>query len=711
MTSRKEKSTLDSYGNEHQFVRTLLDTSNSLIVCLDKDARITIFNRECEKVTGYKAEEVLGESWPAIFMPKGHLSHQLDNFADWVRLHPRDTYEGPLKTKSGKIRTILWSNSAIFGPGEDEITAVAIGQDITERKRAEEKLRRTHRELEKRVQERTSEIVKRNIELKKQIESRQRAEKALLESEQRYEMATSAGRVGVWDWDLITNEMYIDPKLKAMLGYEDHEIRNSLDDWGQYVHPDDTSEVMAEVENYRAGRTKKYEVIHRMMHKDGSVRWILARGTFIRDKNGKPVRMIGTDTDVTDRIRAEKALKENQERFKKLSDAAEEGIVIHENGHIVDANEACARMFGYELEEFIGRHVKDTAIPETWDDIRKHIETRDGSPYEGICVRKDGTQFECNIVGKPYDYQGRSMRVAVLRDISWRKKAEKELLNTKQRLDHLISSSPAVIYSCGPPPDFPTTFISTNIQERLGYSPQDFYDDPFFWSKQIHPDDSERISARLAELDNKGTLTYEYRFRLKNGKYVWLFDELSVMRDDKGEIGGLIGSWFDITDRKEAESRLRETADQLRVEQTALSEKNIALKEILNHIERERKDYKRQICYDVEKAIKPLMGRLKAIAGKGKEKEIESLELSLKSILQRDIDVFRDRFSRLSPRELEICQLIKQGKSSKQISQILSLALVTVHKHRELIRKKLGLTNKNINLSSYLQNQDFPNNT
>jgi len=153
MTSRKEKSTRDSYGNEHQFVRTLLDTSNSLIVCLDKDARITIFNRECEKVTGYKAEEVLGESWPAIFMPKGHLSHQLDNFADWVRLHPRDTYEGPLKTKSGKIRTILWSNSAIFGPGEDEITAVAIGQDITERKRAEEKLRRTHRELEKRVQE------------------------------------------------------------------------------------------------------------------------------------------------------------------------------------------------------------------------------------------------------------------------------------------------------------------------------------------------------------------------------------------------------------------------------------------------------------------------------------------------------------------------------------------------------------------------------
>jgi len=303
------------------------------------------------------------------------------------------------------------------------------------------------------------------------------------------------------------------------------------------------------------------------------------------------------------------------------------------------------------------------------------------------------------------------MRVAVLRDISWRKKAEKELLNTKQRLDHLISSSPAVIYSCGPPPDFPTTFISNNIQERLGYSPQDFYDDPFFWSKQIHPDDSERISARLAELDNKGTLTYEYRFRLKNGKYVWLFDELSVMRDDKGEIGGLIGSLFDITDRKEAESRLRETADQLRVEQAALSEKNIALKEILNHIERERKDYKRQICYDVEKAIKPLMGRLKAIAGKGKEKEIESLELSLKSILQRDIDVFRDRFSRLSPRELEICQLIKQGKSSKQISQILSLALVTVHKHRELIRKKLGLTNKNINLSSYLQNQDFPNNT
>ncbi|PKK82086.1 MAG: hypothetical protein CVT49_15515 [candidate division Zixibacteria bacterium HGW-Zixibacteria-1] len=711
MTTRNRDKARHDTIDDRELIQTLLETSNSLIVCLDSRADIIIFNHECERVTGYKAEEVLGKNWPKIFLPDDHPSRTLKDFAAWVKQHPRDTYEGPLLTKSGEVRTILWSNSAIIHSDSDEITAIAVGQDITDRKRTEEELRKAHRGLEKRVEERTAELKQSNLELKEQIESRLEVAQALRESEQRYEMATSAGRVGIWDWDLATNEIYVDPKLKAMLGYEDHEIQNHLDDWGKHVHPGDGQSVMHEAERYLAGKSPHYEVVHRMFHKDGTIRWILARGTAIRDEKGKPIRMIGTDTDITEQIKTEQAFRESEERFRKLSDAAEEGIVIHDKGVILDANEACARMFGYELPALIGRHVRDAVLSEMWETVGERIATGDEKPYEIIGIRKDGSRFYCQISGKEYIHQGRNLRVTVLRDISDRKKAEAELLRTKQRLDHLLSHSPAVIYSCGSPPEYPTTFISDNIQRQLGYIPQDFYDDPFFWSKQIHPDDQERISKQLAELKKQEHLTYEYRFRLKNGKYIWVFDELSVRRDEKGKIVGLIGSWFDISARKEAENRLRETADQLREEQEALAQKNIALSEILNYIEKERESYKQHICYDVEKALRPFLKKLKARVGKENVDSIVSLETYLKNILSRDIDVFKDRFARLSPRESEICHLIGKGMSSKQISETLSLALVTIHKHRELIRKKLGITNKNINLSTYLRAQNHSNDT
>jgi|GEM_PF-1469862 len=126
--------------SERDFVHSLLDTANSLIVCLDNQARITVFNNECEKVTGYTREEVIGKSWPEIFLPEDHHHHRLKDFAEWVRQHPRDMYEGQLKTKSGQFRTILWSNSALFPYDSDELTAIAVGQDITERKKAERQL-------------------------------------------------------------------------------------------------------------------------------------------------------------------------------------------------------------------------------------------------------------------------------------------------------------------------------------------------------------------------------------------------------------------------------------------------------------------------------------------------------------------------------------------------------------------------------------------
>jgi PAS domain S-box-containing protein len=140
------------------------------------------------------------------------------------------------------------------------------------------------------------------------------------QAEERYVRATEAGRVGVWDWDLKTDAIFVDPWLKNLLGYEDHEIQNDINDWGSKVHPEDADLVMAEATKHLDGVTDRYEVEHRMVHKDGSIVWFLARGTALRDDQGRPYRMTGTDTDITENKLAREELLDLGGRLVNLQE-------------------------------------------------------------------------------------------------------------------------------------------------------------------------------------------------------------------------------------------------------------------------------------------------------------------------------------------------------------------------------------------------------
>jgi len=169
------------------------------------------------------------------------------------------------------------------------------------------------------------------------------------------------------------------------------------------------------------------------------------------------------------------------------------------------------------------------------------------------------------VSGKPFwDEQGRFAGYrGTGQDITDSERTHESLHTVKARLEHLLNTSPAMIYSFKATGNHAATFASNNIKTQLGHEPHEFLDDPAFWTNHIHPEDAERVFADLATLFKTGHHVQEYRFRHRDGGYRWMRDELVLVEDNDGEPLEVVGYWVDITDRKRAEESVRDYAERL----------------------------------------------------------------------------------------------------------------------------------------------------
>lgn len=152
-------------------------------------------------------------------------------------------------------------------------------------------------------------------------EGLRRARTELLESNERFSLAVEGSKDGVWDWNIATGEVYFSPRWKNILGFEDAEMPNTFAVWEQCLHPDDAEAAHIALQDYLDGEISEYEVEFRMRHRDGSHRWILARGAALRDSSGRPYRMTGSHTDITERKRAEQELVQARDAAEAASQA------------------------------------------------------------------------------------------------------------------------------------------------------------------------------------------------------------------------------------------------------------------------------------------------------------------------------------------------------------------------------------------------------
>ncbi len=173
------------------------------------------------------------------------------------------------------------------------------------------------------------------------------------------------------------------------------------------------------------------------------------------------------------------------------------------------------------------------------------------------------------------------------------------------------------------------------------------------------------------------------------------------------EIAGkpcIIAVTRDVSQQKEAEQKLRDLTATLQRDQLDFVRKNVALNEVLQHLEREKQGYRHEIASSVENLLRPMLRKLRD-HGRLERRELDVLQRGLDDVFGRDIDQFKNNVSKLTPREFDILEMIRAGRSSKQIADALDLSSQTVHKHRQSIRRKLQIDHREINLATYLRSQ------
>lgn len=201
----------------------------------------------------------------------------------------KNVFEWHAKRQSGELFWVEVSlQRAVIG-GQDRILAVV--RDITERKRADEALRR---------------------------------------SEERFELAMRGANDGLWDYNSQTGDVYYSPRWKSMLGYAEHEIGNGPDDWASLLHPDDREQAVCDLDAFATGRERSYEAEYRMRHKDGHYVSVLSRGFAVRGDSGKATRIVGTHVDITERKRAEQALQQARNELEhRVKDRTKELVTVN----------------------------------------------------------------------------------------------------------------------------------------------------------------------------------------------------------------------------------------------------------------------------------------------------------------------------------------------------------------------------------------------
>lgn len=525
---RRLETTLYELEREH-----LAINQHALVSITDQSGVITYVNEQFCKISGYTRNELLGQNHSII---KSHKHPPEFYQALWQTLLKGLVWQGEICNQS-KSGVLYWVESTIT-PFVDETGKPY--QFIS---------------------------IHTNISHVKEVEA------ALQLSEERYQLAVTATQDGMWDWNMTTGRVYYSPRWEKMFGFETGSFQQSLEAFAPLVHPDDVVSMFEEVQRYLRREIPTYSREFRMIRRDGVQLWTLHQAVGIFDPKGKPLRLVGTTTDITARKTAEVALR-------ATLDSTQDGILaIDQNGYISFSNRLFAEMWripeilltGRQLDQGLLDHIQNLLInPAIFLNKVQDMHLSDQDTQD-ILEFNDGRIFESHSKPLLLDKNNQTGRVWSFREITKNKRAELALAESESQLRH--AQEVARLGSFNWKPLSGELHWSDEHFRLWGLEPGASKPDYTLFRQGIHPDDAEQVERALQQAFT-GQRSYDcvHRVIWPDGDERYIRGMGEVMFDPNGQAIRMIGTVQDVTEQIRVERALMTARDDAEQANQAKSE-------------------------------------------------------------------------------------------------------------------------------------------
>jgi|LGOV01.1.fsa_nt_gb PAS domain S-box-containing protein len=480
---------------------------------------ITDVNDSLVRMFGYTKDELFGRNGVELLIAPESQSKVYENIKNSVTR----PYEVMGRKKDGTLFPIEIEARNIVTETED--FRVAAFRDITERKQAEKKLR---------------------------------------DSELKFKLFVDHTH----DWESWTdpegNYIYISPSCEQVTGYTQDEFRTHSQLLFDLVQPEYVETVQQHFIDKSKQQISTHSLVFPIVTKAGEERWIDHHCNPVYDEQGHYVGRRSSNRDITERKLAKFELSASEARFKALHDATFGGVIIHDQGLILDCNHALSEITGFSHDELIGMDGLKLIAPDSLDLVLRNINSGYDKGYEVEGIRKDGSIYPLAIRGKNIPYQGHEARVIEFRDITERKRAQDALLKSENKFRVLLNNQSDAIFLHEILPDGYANFSEVNDKavERYGYSRKELL--------QLAPKDLNHADDNLEQIEctarqeilTQGYATFELTHIKKSGeKFPVEVNAAHIELDNRTYI---LSTVRDITERKQAEQDRLELETQLR---------------------------------------------------------------------------------------------------------------------------------------------------
>jgi PAS domain S-box-containing protein len=705
----------ESLQESEERYRSIIEDQTELICRFLPDYTLTFVNTAYCRFFKRKKEDLIGYNFMSL-IPEGDRQKVVDQIASLSKERPVSTHEHQIFLPDGEIGFQQWTNRTIFDEKGHVQEFQAVGRDITDRKRVEEALKRTNDDLERLVENRTIRLSKKNRQLLKEIEERKKTEEALRASEEKYRSVVDYIGIGIslispaMEILTLNNQMKewfpdIDVSKKPLC-YKvfNNPPRETVCSYCPTIKTLQDGEVHESITETPAGNEiRHYRVI----------------SSPIKDKKGRILSAIEMVDDITEWMKVQEKLQESEAKYRTIFETTGTAMMIIEEDNTVSlVNAEFEKQSGFSKEGIEGRkRWTEFIYKDDLELMRRYRLLRMMSPesaprnFELRFVDSEGHIRD--VFATVSSIPGTKKSVASLLDVTEPKRAEAALRESEQRLSDIINFLPDATFVINQNGN--VMAWNRAIEEMTGVKAEDIigkgdYEHavPFYGVRRpllidlvFWPD--EEIEEKYNFVKKEGdALLAEADVPLRGRNRV-LWGKASPLYDGDGNIIGAIESLRDVTERKQAEEAVRKRERELEMKSRNLEELNTALRVLLKRREDDKREFEERVLANLKQLVLPYIEKMKKSRLDEKDMSyVTILESNLKDIASPFSQQLSSKYLNLTPKEIQIANLIREGRTTKEIAELLNASPGTIDFHRNNIRHKLDIKNRKANLRTYL---------